>query len=165
MDKRRAAIGTAAFFVAAPGTVAGLIPFWLTGGWQDPGPWPLRVVGGVLIATGLAAVIDAFVRFVREGAGTPAPIAPTRHLVVGGLYRYVRNPMYLAVLILIAGQGLWFTRLSLFVYAAAAWAITALFVRFYEEPTLMRTFGDEYNEYRRHVRAWLPRLWPWNSLD
>ncbi len=165
MDRRRAAIGTALFLVAAPGTVAGLIPYWLTGGWSDPGPWPLRVVGGLLIAAGTAGVIEAFVRFVREGVGTPVPIAPTRYLVVGGLYRFVRNPMYVAVLMIVIGQGIWFTRLGVFLYAAATWAVTALFVRFYEEPTLKRTFGQQYDEYRANVRAWIPRLRPWNSLE
>ena len=165
MDKRRAAIGSAVFFLAAPGIVAGLIPYLLTGGWQDPGPWPAQVIGAMLVVAGLVAVIDAFVRFVREGVGTPAPIAPTQHLVVGGLYRHVRNPMYVAVLMIIIGQALWFTHLGVLIYGAVAWAVTAAFVRFYEEPTLTSTFGEEYLEYRRNVGAWLPRLTPWKSLD
>ena len=165
MDNTRAAIGSAVFFVAAPGTVAGLVPYWLTNGWAGAGAWPYKVAGGILGAAGLAGIIDAFVRFVREGIGTPAPIAPTKHLVVGGLYRHVRNPMYVAVLMIIIGQAIFFTNLALCLYAAAAWAVTALFVRFYEEPTLTRTFGAEYGEYRGNVRAWIPRLRPWNSLD
>jgi protein-S-isoprenylcysteine O-methyltransferase Ste14 len=165
MDRKRAAIGSTVFFIAAPGTVAGLVPYWLTAGWSGSGPWPLRLIGGILIAAGVAGVTEAFVRFVREGLGTPAPIAPTKHLVVGGLYRHVRNPMYVAVLMIIIGQALWFTSLGLVVYAASAWAVTALFVRFYEEPTLQETFGADYDEYRANVRAWLPRLKPWSSLD
>jgi protein-S-isoprenylcysteine O-methyltransferase Ste14 len=110
MRKPTAAAGSAAFFVLAPGVVAGLIPWWLTG-WQvrHPQPswaWvPLRVAGGILIAAGVVVLVQAFVRFVAEGVGTPAPVAPTRHLVVGGLYRYVRNPMYLAVVATIVGQA------------------------------------------------------------
>jgi protein-S-isoprenylcysteine O-methyltransferase Ste14 len=165
MDRRRAAIGSTGFFIAAPGTVAGLVPYWLTGGWSGSGPWPLRVIGGILIAAGLAGVIEAFVRFVREGIGTPAPIAPTKHLVAGGLYRHVRNPMYVAILMIIIGQALWFTSVALVVYAASAWAVTALFVRFYEEPTLKRTYGAQYERYCQNVPAWLPRLRPWSSLD
>jgi protein-S-isoprenylcysteine O-methyltransferase Ste14 len=165
MDRKRAAIGSTVFFFAAPGTVAGLVPYWLTGGWSGGGPWPLRVAGGILIAAGLAGLIDAFVRFAREGIGTPAPIAPTQCLVVGGLYRYVRNPMYVTVLLIIVGQAVWFASLALVIYATLAWAATALFVRFYEEPTLERNYGAEYDAYRGNVRAWLPRLQPWNSLD
>src|SRR6266511_908912 len=109
--KPMAAAGTAVFFVLAPGVVAGLLPWWLTG-WRvrQPLPWwawaPLRVAGGVLSAAGVAVLVTAFVRFVAEGAGTPAPAAPTQHLVIGGLYRYVRNPMYLAVVATIVGQAL-----------------------------------------------------------
>src|SRR3954470_15667253 len=94
---RRAAAGTALFLVVAPGVVAGLVP-WLLTGWDASDPWPpLQVMGGLLIAAGVGVLLHAFARFVTEGLGTPAPVAPTEQLVVGGLYRYVRNPMYLAV--------------------------------------------------------------------
>jgi protein-S-isoprenylcysteine O-methyltransferase Ste14 len=165
MDRKRAAIGSTVFFIAAPCTVGGLVPYWLTDGWSGSAPWPMRVIGGLAIAAGLAGLIDAFVRFVRDGFGTPAPIAPPEHLVVGGLYRYVRNPMYVTVGVAIIGQALWLSSLLLVIYATLAWAVTALFVRFYEEPTLRRTFGAEYDHYCVNVRAWLPRLRPWNSLD
>ena len=110
MRRTAAALGTSMFFALAPGTVAGLIPWWLTG-WHlrhvEVAAWiPVRVLGGILIAAGLPVLVAAFVRFVREGFGTPAPVAPTEHLVVGGLYRYVRNPMYLAVAALIVGVGI-----------------------------------------------------------
>jgi protein-S-isoprenylcysteine O-methyltransferase Ste14 len=97
------------------------------------------------------------VRFVVEGLGTPAPVAPTEHLVVGGLYRYVRNPMYLAVAATIVGQALLLGQLVLLLYAAVFLAVVAAFVRWYEEPTLSRQFGSEYDEYRRRVPGWLPR--------
>jgi protein-S-isoprenylcysteine O-methyltransferase Ste14 len=155
-----AAIGSLVFLVLAPGVVAGLIPWWLTR-WEveDPLPvWaPLRVVGVVLIAVGVLALLDSFRRFVVEGFGTPAPVAPTEELVVSGLYRYVRNPMYVAVAATIFGQGLALGQLVLFAYGAVFVAVVAAFVRWYEEPTLARTYGEQYEEYRRSVPAWLPR--------
>ncbi|HCT77337.1 MAG TPA: isoprenylcysteine carboxyl methyltransferase [Micromonosporaceae bacterium] len=164
-QRKRAAIGSLVFFALAPGTVAGLVPYWLSDGWQSTAAhWYLRVPGALLIGAGLVVLIQAFVRFVVDGLGTPAPVAPTKHLVVTGFYRYVRNPMYVAIVAIIVGQALWFAHWGLLAYAAIAWAGPALFVRFYEEPTLARTFGAEYDEYRRNVPAWLPRLRPWNSL-
>jgi protein-S-isoprenylcysteine O-methyltransferase Ste14 len=164
--KPKATAGTASFFVLAPGVVAGLLPWWLTG-WRvrHPQPsWflaPLRVAGGVLIAAGVVVLVHAFVRFVAEGAGTPAPVAPTQQLVVGGLYRYVRNPMYLAVVATIVGQALALGQPALLGYAAAAGAAMAAFVHGYEEPTLHRQFGAQYQAYRRAVPAWWPRRRPW----
>jgi protein-S-isoprenylcysteine O-methyltransferase Ste14 len=107
-------------------------------------------------------LISAFVRFVREGVGTPAPVAPTEQLVVGGLYRYVRNPMYLAVLSIIVGQGLLLGHASLFTYAGVVALAFVSFTRLYEEPTLRRQFGQEYETYRRAVPGWWPRLRPFN---
>jgi protein-S-isoprenylcysteine O-methyltransferase Ste14 len=164
MRKRTAAVGSAVFFLVAPGVVVGLIP-WLLTRWEVREPLPywvlMRVLGGILLVAGLIALVRAFVRFVVEGFGTPAPVAAPEHLVVGGVYRYVRNPMYVAVLAAIVGQALLLGRLELLLYAAAAWAVVAAFVRFYEEPTLARRFGADYETYRRTVPAWLPRLRPW----
>lgn len=158
MRKSAAAAGTALFFALAPGIVAGVVPWWLTG-WQAGAsyPVPLRAMGIVMVAVGAAVLVDAFVRFVREGVGTPAPAAPTERLVVGGLYRYVRNPMYLAVLATITGQALILGRPVLFVYAVAIATAFVAFVRGYEEPTLARRYGAAYEEYRRTVPAWYPR--------
>src|SRR5918993_5273904 len=165
MRRPSAAVGSAVFFVVAPGTVVGLIP-WLLTGWQvrQPVPYwaPMRVLGMILLVAGLTVLVQAFVRFVVEGLGTPAPIAAPGRLVVGGLYRYVRNPMYAAVLAAIVGQALLLGQLGLVLYAAALWLITAAFVRFYEEPTLTRRFGADYEAYRRAVPAWWPRLRPWD---
>ena len=165
-SRRTAALGSALFLLAAPGVVAGLIP-WLFGAWEFETPVPgwiaMRVVGVALIAAGAAALLHSFARFVVEGVGTPAPVAPTRTLVVGGLYRHVRNPMYLAVTALIVGEGLLFGQLALFLYAAGFLVVVASFVRFYEEPTLQDSFGDSYEAYRRAVPAWLPRLRPWRG--
>ena len=159
MRKPTAAAGTVVFLVVVPGTVAGLVPWWLTG-WQEgrPYPLPLRGTGAVLGAAGVVVLLHAFARFVIEGIGTPAPVAPTQRLVIGGLYRYVRNPMYLAVLAVIVGQALALSRPVLLAYAAAVSAAVVTFVHAYEEPTLARQYGDQYEAYRRTVPAWWPRL-------
>ncbi len=117
--------------------------------------------GAILVMAGLAVLLHSFARFAFEGAGTPAPIAPTERLVVGGAYRYVRNPMYVAVLSIIIGQALLFADWSLVLYAGVVAAAVFTFVRLYEEPTLARRYGDEYEAYRRAVPGWLPRLTPW----
>jgi protein-S-isoprenylcysteine O-methyltransferase Ste14 len=162
--KPTAAAGTALFFALAPGIVAGLVP-WLLTGWETEEPlpsWaPLRVVGAVLIVAGTVVLVQAFVRFVDEGLGTPAPVAPTERLVVGGLYRYVRNPMYLAVAATIVGQALLLGQLVLLVYAAVFGAAVFAFVHWHEEPSLSRRFGAEYERYRRAVPGWWPRRRPW----
>jgi protein-S-isoprenylcysteine O-methyltransferase Ste14 len=145
-----------------------LIP-WLLTGWEFQGAGPawavLRAVGVVLCALGAVVLVQAFVRFVVEGLGTPAPLAPTGRLVVGGAYRYVRNPMYLAVLALIVGQALLFAQPVLLLYAAAFLVVTATFVRAYEEPTLRRQFPGSYEAYHDAVPGWLPRLRPYTPLD
>ena len=156
----RAAAGSAVFFFLAPGVTGGLIPWWLTR-WEveEPLPYwaPFRVVGAALLVAGAGFVVHAFWRFVAEGRGTPAPVAPTEQLVVGGVYRYVRNPMYLAVTAAIVGQALLLGRPVLLVYAAAFLAVTAAFVRWYEEPALQRRFGVAYEAYRAAVPGWWPR--------
>jgi protein-S-isoprenylcysteine O-methyltransferase Ste14 len=168
MRRQVAAVGSAVFFVMGPGIVVGLIP-WLLTGWQvrEPAPYwaPMRVLGVILLVAGLIVLVQAFVRFVVEGFGTPVPVAAPDRLVVGGLYRYVRNPMYVAILAAIVGQALLLGRLGLLLYAAAVWTISAAFVRWYEEPTLTRRFGAEYEAYRRAVPAWWPRLRPWKPSE
>jgi protein-S-isoprenylcysteine O-methyltransferase Ste14 len=156
------------FLLLAPGIVAGLIPWWLTG-WEvlEPLPYwsPMQIVGAALLVAGIGVLLDAFARFVVEGLGTPAPVAPTERLVVGGLYRYVRNPMYLAVGAVIVGQALLLGQLSLLVYAAAFGVAVAAFVHWYEEPTLSRRFGERYDRYRREVPGWWPRTEPWTDRN
>ena len=161
MRTSTAAVGSAAFFVAAPGTFVGRGPWFITG-WEIPGSRPtLRVVlGVVLIVVGLIPPVHAFIEFVRAG-GTPMPIAPTERLVVTGFNRFVRNPMYVGLLTAILGQAVLFDSIWLVVYAVIGWIVTASFVRWYEEPTLVRTYGERYEEYRRNVPAWTPRLTPW----
>lgn len=165
MRSSSAALGSSLFFVAAPGTVAGVVP-WVLTGWRsaDP-PWPVvvRALGAVVLAASAVVLVQAFVRFVREGRGTPAPVGPTEHLVVGGMYRHVRNPMYVAVVGAVLGQALVLGRPVLLAYAALVWAVTAAFVAAYEEPTLAATYGDDYRAYRAAVPGWIPRLRPWTG--
>jgi len=143
--------------VLVPGVVAGLVP-WLLTGWDVRHGWlALQVLGALLLGAGIVVLVHAFARFVVEGLGTPAPVAPTERLVAGGLYRYVRNPMYLAVTATIVGQALLLGRAELLLYALAFVAIVAAFVHWYEEPTMRRQFGAEYEEYLRTVPGWWPR--------
>jgi protein-S-isoprenylcysteine O-methyltransferase Ste14 len=158
-----AALGSALFLVVAPGVVAGLIPWSITDWRMEPTSPILRGAGAVLIAVGVGFLLHAFARFVIEGIGTPAPVAPTERLVVGGVYRYVRNPMYLAVGATIVGQALLFGQPGLLAYAGAFGAIVFCFVRLYEEPALTDRFGASYEAYRRAVPGWLPRLHPWRE--
>jgi protein-S-isoprenylcysteine O-methyltransferase Ste14 len=147
-----------------PGTVAGLIPWWIT-------PWrvhssihgftALRAIGILLIAAGAVVLLECFARFPLEGIGTPAPIYPTRHLIVRGSYRYVRNPMYVAVVLLILGQSLFFGDFLVFAYGLFCWILMHIFVVLYEEPTLQKSFAAEYSAFRQHVPRWLPRFSPW----
>jgi protein-S-isoprenylcysteine O-methyltransferase Ste14 len=156
-----AIIGTIVFVAVVPGTVVGLVPYWFSG-WRLGPPLlatPLtRWLGVVFIAVGLPLFADFVIRFVREGLGTPAPIAPTRHLVMGGPYRYTRNPGYVAVIAMLVGQALLFAQTQLLVYAVAVAAGFHLFVLLYEEPTLRQSYGAEYDVYCRQVPRWVPRL-------
>jgi protein-S-isoprenylcysteine O-methyltransferase Ste14 len=159
--RTKAALGSILFLLVAPGVVAGLIPWSLTGWDAEPVSPLVRAAGILLIALGAGFLLHAFARFVSEGLGTPAPVAPTERLVVGGAYRYVRNPMYLAVGATIVGQALLLGRPALLIYAAAFGAVVYCFVRLYEEPTLAERYGESYAAYRRAVPGWLPRLTPW----
>jgi protein-S-isoprenylcysteine O-methyltransferase Ste14 len=158
MTKARAAVGSFVFLLLAPGVVAGVVPWVLTGWESNDWPFVVRGLGALLIAGGVGVLLHAFGRFVVEGVGTPAPVAPTEQLVVGGIYRHVRNPMYVAVAATIIGQALLLGRPVLLAYAALFMAAVAAFVHLYEEPTLMNRYGEEYAAYRRAVPAWLPRL-------
>ncbi|MEO3797388.1 isoprenylcysteine carboxylmethyltransferase family protein [Nonomuraea sp. B10E15] len=154
------------FFAVGPGLFVVLIPWWISR-WQlrEPFPaWamvPLRGVGVVLLSAGLVILAQAFVRFVVEGFGTPIPAAPPDRLVVGGLYRYVRNPMYVGLFAAVVGQAMAFGNGWLLVYAAGMAIPVVLFVRFYEERKLRRRFGADYEKYCATVPGWWPRLRPY----
>lgn len=162
----RAALYTVVFFFVAPGTTAGLVP-WAITGWERPGGTTsatdllLDAAGGGLILLGLVAVVACFARFVAEGAGTPAPTAPTRTLVVGGLYRHVRNPMYLAVASMIGGQAVLLRSPGVGLWLVGFLAVVTAFVKGYEERALARQFGASYDAYRRAVPGWWPRRTPY----
>jgi protein-S-isoprenylcysteine O-methyltransferase Ste14 len=144
--------------------VAVLVPWWISR-WQMEPPFfglsSVRIVGVALILPGLPVLLDSFARFAIQGLGTPAPVFPTKHLVVTGWYRYVRNPMYVAVVSIILGQGLLFGNVRLLEYGAGTWLVAHLFVLAYEEPTMRATFGEEYQQFRVNVPRWIPRLTPW----
>lgn len=162
----RAALGTLLFLLVAPGTVAGLIP-WLVSRWRMGEPLlglvGLRWVGGALIVAGIPPLLDSFRRFAQEGLGTPAPLYPTDRLIVTGLYRHVRNPMYVGVAALIFGQALVLASVALLVWGAIVCLGFDLFVRSYEEPTLRRRYGVQFARYCASVPRWLPRLTPWKD--
>jgi protein-S-isoprenylcysteine O-methyltransferase Ste14 len=164
MKRTSAALGSLGWLVAAPGTVCGLVPLLITG-WRrpvDPTPW-VDALGGLLVLTGAAVLGHAFLAFAWHGRGTPAPAAPPERLVVDGAYRYVRNPMYVAVLALLLGQVLLFASGWLLGYLVVVAVTTDVFVRSYEEPTLREAYGPAYEEFCAHVRRWLPRLTPWRE--
>lgn len=158
--KSTAAIGSAVFFIAAPCVVAGLVP-WLLTGWEFGPPWPasapLAVIGVLIMVAGAALLVNAFVRFAWEGRGTPAPVAPTEELVITGPYRWVRNPMYLAVLAVIIGQALLLRQVTLLIYAAVVATAFVTFVKLYEERVLFERYGEAYLRYQAAVPGWIPR--------
>ena len=166
MQKAGAVLGSALFFVVAPCVLAGLIPWSMTS-WEFGralfGLEVTRAIGVVFILIGLPGLVDSFARFALQGLGTPAPVAPTQTLVVTGLYRYVRNPIYVAVVAIILGQALLFGDWRLVVYGALFWLASHVFVVAYEEPTLKQTFGAQYEAFRANVPRWVPRLTPWRA--
>ena len=146
------------FTIVVPGTVTVLVPYLIL---EDTGEGSVRwgwraALALVPIALGAAVLLRSIWEFFRRGRGTLAPIDPPKELVVSGLYRYVRNPMYLGVLLILLGEALFFASRALLAYAAVWWLTVHLFVLVYEEPTLTGNFGDSYTRYRRAVRRWVP---------
>jgi protein-S-isoprenylcysteine O-methyltransferase Ste14 len=155
--RRRAALGTALFTIVLPGSVVVLVP-WLLSGWRLAGSGWLRALGVLLIAGALPVFASFLLRFVREGVGTPAPILPTERLVVGGPFERVRNPGYLSVVAMVLGQAALFGSRAVALWALGIAVGFHAFVVLYEEPTLRRRFGAEYDAYCRRVPRWWPRL-------
>jgi protein-S-isoprenylcysteine O-methyltransferase Ste14 len=152
-------LNTLLFTILVPATAAGWIPLWLRGNASITDTVALRGVSILLIAVGVAIYLHtAFWGSALHGPGTPAPIAPTKKLVVVGLHRYVRNPMYIGVALVVLGQAMLFWSGHLLRYAVLFLIIVHLFVVFYEEPTLERQFGQEYGDYRKRVPRWIPRF-------
>jgi protein-S-isoprenylcysteine O-methyltransferase Ste14 len=168
MTRSAAIAGSTLFFLIAPVTVAGIGPWWITRWHFEPpflGIAPPRVLGIGLIAARLPVLIASFVRFALDGLGTPAPITPSLRLVIGGVYRYVHNPIYVALLGIVFGQAMLLGSFALVWYGAAFWLACHLFVVVYEEANLGRRFGAEYREYRVAVPRRLPRLTPWSPAS
>jgi protein-S-isoprenylcysteine O-methyltransferase Ste14 len=146
------------FLIVAPGMVAGYIPLVLlrSGPWVETGFFGYLAIP--LWLAGSAILLWNFWNFFREGHGTPAPVDPPRDLVVVGFYRYVRNPMYFGILLMLIGYFLWYGYWSLLLYAVIVFGVIHLFVTLYEEPTLRKKFGASYEAYRRDVPRWIPKL-------
>ena len=151
------ALGSILFFILAPGMVAGFIPLGLLRTGPQTQTGLLSYLAFPLWIIGVAMLIWCFWDFTFKGHGTPAPIDPPKELVVTGLYRYVRNPMYVGVLLVIIGHFLWFGFWNLLIYALVVFIAFNIFVIFYEEPNLKQRFGAAYEEYLRRVPRWLPR--------
>jgi protein-S-isoprenylcysteine O-methyltransferase Ste14 len=149
---------TLVFTIVVPGTVAVVIPRYLMGGFSVPAFGALPALGFIAIVLGACIYFRCAWEFAVRGLGTPAPIAPTKFLVVSGLHRYVRNPMYVGVALFILGEAGLFRAALLAEYAVVMLLIAHLFVIFYEEPTLRRQFGESYEQYRRSVPRWIPRF-------
>jgi protein-S-isoprenylcysteine O-methyltransferase Ste14 len=148
---------TILFTILVPGTVIVYIPYRLTGRFHNPASGPLMWLGGAIIVLGAAIYFRCAWEFAVCGLGTPAPIAPTKYLVTTALHRYVRNPMYIGVFSVLVGEAILFRSLRLIEYILFFCVMVQVFVRFYEEPTLLRQFGESYEEYRRQVPRWVPR--------
>lgn len=146
--------------ILLPGLFAGYLPWRYFGLSQvtiDPRR-PADVLGVALIALGTALLTACIVEFARSGHGTLSPVDPPRHLVVRGLYRFVRNPMYLSVTTIVLGEVLLTRSRALAVYWTIWFACVNLFVMGYEEPTLRQQFGPSYDAYTRQVNRWIPRF-------
>ena len=139
------------------------VPLWFVGGKAYADPLP---AGYPIMAAGILLGLWCAFEFAWRGEGTPAPFDPPRKLVVTGLYRFVRNPMYVGVGIALIGEAITFPHLRNFLamLLIVLWLAVTGFVMFYEEPTLRRMFGDDYVEYCRNVRRWLPRLTPYQPV-
>ena len=138
------------------------VPRWIAGGPLEP---QLGVASVVLMIAGAAIMLRCIFDFGWRGLGTPAPFDPPRRLVVSGLYRWVRNPMYLGMGIFLVGEAILLPSImrAMLILITILWAVVTLFIVLYEEPTLRRLFGAEYENYCRHVRRWLPRLTPFDK--
>lgn len=125
----------------------------------------VRYLGWLPMALGLIVVVWCVLCFAIIGRGTPSPMIPTEKLVARGLYRFVRNPMYIGWLSVLAGEAILFQSLPLFKYLAGTFSFFYFFILFFEEPVLADKFGESYEHYRKTVRRWIPRLKPYQPLN
>ena len=148
----------ALFILIAPASIAGWLP-WYISGWARPHlDSALGVVGAVFAVFGWLVLLWCARDFAVRGRGTPAPYDPPRQLVVDGLYRFVRNPMYVALVVSLLGQAAMYRSRSVLWYAAIVAIGFHLRVIAYEEPKLTELFGESYADYRRRVPRWIPRV-------
>ncbi|MCY3959704.1 MAG: isoprenylcysteine carboxylmethyltransferase family protein [Chloroflexi bacterium] len=153
----------ALFTLVVPGTIAVLVPLLIK--WDRPvAEGPTLWLGVCLLALGTLLYLRSVWDFAVSGGGTPAPIDAPKRLVTNGIYRYSRNPIYVAVLIAIAGWTSLFQAPLLLVYGGALFALYSFFVQRHEEPHLAREFGEEYTAYKASTGRWLPRLRRKNRL-
>jgi protein-S-isoprenylcysteine O-methyltransferase Ste14 len=147
------------FALLFPGTVTVFVPYFIVSGsgTVSPGHWALwRYLFLLPSAIGAGILFRCIWDFAVAGRGTLAPVDPPKRLVVRGLYRYVRNPMYLGVMMILFGECLTFESIRLFYYTICVFVIVHLFIVFYEEPALHRQFGESYEIYCNNVRRWMP---------
>jgi protein-S-isoprenylcysteine O-methyltransferase Ste14 len=160
---RRSVIVSVLFLVlGGPAFALVYIPLWITRFRLPPGEpvWQILLAAGLMF-TGISPALESVRRFIVVGRGTLLPVVPTEHLVISGFYRYVRNPMYVGVIITLSGEVLLFRSHSLLEFACLLWLGFHLFVCLYEERTLTRRYGEEYRVFLRNVPRWLPRVTPW----
>jgi protein-S-isoprenylcysteine O-methyltransferase Ste14 len=151
---------TLLFTVIAPGTLTVIIPYWLSStniGNEKIDLGALRILGGAPLLMGIAVYLRCVTDFIVKGRGTPAPYDPPKHLVMNGLYRFVRNPMYIGIVLILLGEAVFFERGILFALAAIVFFGFHLRVLYYEEPALRRSFGESYARYCAAAPRWLPR--------
>lgn len=147
------------FTVLQPGVVVVLLPYLILSsrGYELlPANWSVtHFLGAALIIAGGVILVTCIIRFVTEGKGTISPLDPTKKLIVRGLYRYSRNPMYVGVMLILTGEALFWWSAALALYATAVFVAFNLFIILHEEPRLRRVFGPEYESYLREVRRWI----------
>jgi len=147
------------FTILQPGVVAGLIPYLILRNKVDEpfsGPFHFyKVIGFLFFLIGLVIVFYCIIRFAVQRKGTLSPADPTKKLVIKGLYRFSRNPMYIGVLMILIGESIFFQPNNLWIYTLFIFSMFYLFVLLVEEPRLRRDFGEEYVEYCQKVRRWI----------
>jgi protein-S-isoprenylcysteine O-methyltransferase Ste14 len=148
------------FSFILPATVLVIVPLWIENNRTIHAGFHL-VFGLISILTGLAVMWFTISSFIRVGRGTLAPWSPPKKLVIRGLYRYVRNPMILGVLIVLFGEALSLWSMNILIWAVSFLFINTIYFIIYEEPNLESRFGDDYREYKKHVSRWIPRLSPY----
>ena len=163
-DRRNVIVSILFVVFGGPGIILLYLPLWITH-FRFPSGEPAwqMLLACALIVTGLTPLLESTCRFIFVGKGTLVPTEDTKRLVVSGLYRFVRNPMYAGVMVVLAGEALLFWNRGLVYEALCVCLFSNLFVRFYEEPALARRYPEEFSRYRRNVPRWLPRLTPWSG--